>query len=231
MISVNTAMSIDLYGQVVADCMGGKQQSATGGQVDYVRGAQMSKGGKSFIAFDGKKIQLAIPNMEIRNIFTEQIMAMFKTEAGRDGELLNAFCQALQTGNSDEVERLFTVYLNRRISIRDSFVQKSTKENFYHGILLGILGFKDGWYVQSNKESGDGYSDIMIKIENKDIGIIIEVKYAEGAAFDSVCKGAMQQFETEGYTEELMEEGFHAIFKYGIACYKKKCRVMLEREE
>lgn len=89
---------------------------------------------------DGNRMQLAIPNMEIRNIFTSQIMNMFRKEAGRDGELLSAFCDALQTGNGEEVERIFTCYLGKTISIRDTFVKKPMKENFYHGILLGILG-------------------------------------------------------------------------------------------
>ncbi|MDO4327835.1 MAG: AAA family ATPase [Lachnospiraceae bacterium] len=177
----------------------------------------------------GSQYQLAIPNMEIRNIFTRQIMVMFKAAAGKDGERLNAFCQALQNGKAEEVERIFTDYLGKTISIRDTFVQKPTKENFYHGILLGILGFKNGWYIKSNKESGDGYSDILIKIEREGIGIIMEVKYAENAGYELACKEALRQIETENYAAELKEEGIHTILKYGIACFKKKCRVMLEK--
>lgn len=117
------------------------------------------------------------------------------------------------------------------MSIRDTFVRKSTKENFYHGILLGILGYKNGWYIKSNRESGNGYSDIFIKIEKEDIGIIIEVKYAEKAQYDSVCEDAFQQIEETGYTEELIEEGCHTILKYCIACCKKECRVRCHQEE
>lgn len=176
---------------------------------------------------EGKKFQLAIPNMEIRNIFTEQIMAMFKEDTKRDGQTVREFCEALKTGSAGEVERIFTSYLKKTISIRDTFVQKPTKENFYHGILLGILGFKEGWYVRSNKESGDGYSDILIEVEDEDIGIIIEVKYAEGEAFDKACEEALRQIEEEGYIEQLEADGMQTILKYGIACYKKKCRVVL----
>ena len=89
----------------------------------------------------------------------------------------------------------------------------------------------DGWYVKSNKESGDGYSDILIKIESEEIGIIIEVKYAENAKYDSVCREALRQIEEVGYTAELKEDGFYKILKYGIACHRKKCRVMVEKEE
>lgn len=179
----------------------------------------------------GKKYQLTIPNMEIRNIFKSQIMTMFRKSVEKDGDTLRAFCEALQAGNAEEVEKLFTDYLGRTISIRDTFVRKPTKENFYHGILLGILGFREGWFIKSNRESGDGYCDIIVKIESEEIGIIIEVKYAENARYADVCKGALQQIEADGYTKELKDDGYHTIYKYGIACYKKKCKVMLEKEK
>lgn len=180
---------------------------------------------------EGKKYQLAIPNMEIRNIFKSQVMDMFKADVEKDGETLRIFCEALQTGNVAEVERLFTEYLGRTISIRDTFVKKPTKENFYHGILIGILGFKNGWFVKSNRETGDGYCDIIVKIEKEDIGIILEVKYAENGSYMTVCREALEQIEKDGYTTELKEEGYQTIHKYGIACYKKKCRVVLETEK
>jgi len=104
------------------------------------------------------------------------------------------------------------------------------KENFYHSVLLGILGFKKGWYVKSNRESGDGYGDIMIEIENEGIGIIIEVKYAEEAMFESVCAEALRQIEQKRYDAVMKEEGITTILKYGISCYKKRCRVVLVRE-
>lgn len=179
---------------------------------------------------DGKRYQLAIPNMEIRNIFTEQIMAMFKENTKRDGEKLQEFCDALEAGKAVEVERLFEEYLKRTISIRDTFVRKPTKENFYHGIMLGILGFKTDWYVKSNREAGNGFGDIIIKIEDKGIGIIIELKYAEDAKLSAECESAMKQIEDTGYTTELKDAGFYKILKYGIACYKKKCKVVFGEE-
>lgn len=179
---------------------------------------------------DGKRFHLAIPNMEIRNIFTEQIMVMFKENVRRDGETLREFCTALEKGDAKEVERLFHAYLNRTVSIRDTFVRKPLKENFYHGILLGILGFKSGWYVKSNKEAGEGYSDIQIQIENEAVGMILEVKYAENEKLDLACQKALEQIEADGYTAELKRAGCHRILKYGIACFKKKCRVMVESE-
>lgn len=179
---------------------------------------------------DGKCYQLAIPNMEIRNIFIEQIMTMFKENTKRDGEKLQEFCDALEAGKAVEVERLFDEYLKRTISIRDTFVRKPTKENFYHGIMLGILGFKTDWYVKSNREAGNGFGDIIIKIEDKGIGMIIELKYAEDAKLSAECESAMKQIENTGYATELKDAGFYKILKYGIACYKKKCKVVFEEE-
>lgn len=180
---------------------------------------------------DGDRYKLVIPNLEIRSIFIRQIMAMFKKEVAKDGKLLESFCNALEQGNAAEVEKLFSSYLKKSISIRDTFVQKTLKENFYHGILLGILGYKDGWILKSNKESGNGYSDIWIYDEEKELGIIIEVKYAEESQFEVVCREAIAQIDKNRYAEELREEGCHSILKYGIACYKKWCQVTVVKEK
>ncbi len=179
---------------------------------------------------DGDRYKLAVPNMEIRSIFTRQILSMFKADVAKDGALLKAFCDALQEGSAGEVETLFASYLKKTISIRDTFVRRPTKENFYHGILLGILGYKNDWLLRSNKESGNGYSDISIFIDGADTGIIIEVKYAEKRQFESVCQEALLQIDKNGYAEELKKEGCRTILKYGIACWKKECRVLVEKE-
>lgn len=180
---------------------------------------------------EGKRYRLAIPNREIRNIFTEQIMTMFKEAVAKDGESLDAFCAALQKGDAREAERLFTAYLGKTISIRDTSVRKASKENFYHGILLGILGFKNGWYVRSNEESGEGWSDILVRLENEDTGMIIEIKYAEEGRYAAACEQALRQIEEKDYTTKLKEEGCSLILKYAVACFRKKCRIVCEREE
>lgn len=177
---------------------------------------------------DGRNYHLAVPNREIRNIFTGQIMTMFRENVQKDGEMLGAFCDALKTGNAGEAERLLGAYLSKTVSIRDTFVRKPTKENFYHGILLGILGYKSGWYVRSNREAGDGYSDIMIRVEDEDIGIVIEVKYAQSGEPDEICRKALDQIREKGYESVLREEGCTKIIRYGIACRRKKCRVLCE---
>lgn len=178
---------------------------------------------------DGMKLPLAIPNMEIRDIFITQIMSLFRESVQKDGEMLNRFCDALQSGNAEEVEKYFGEYLKRTISIRDTYVKKPMKENFYHGILLGILGFKTQWGISSNKESGDGYSDILIELEDMESGIVVELKYAEDGNLEAGCREALQQIERKRYEESLQKEGIGKILRYGIACYKKRCKVMLAK--
>ena len=179
-------------------------------------------------AQDGTLYSLAIPNREVRNIITRHIMTRFKESVKKDGEMVRNFCDALYNGKPEEVECLFKKYMAETISVRDTFVQKTYKENFYHGLLLGILSFKGGWMVRSNRESGNGFSDIMIRIDDSDTGIIIEVKYDEKGNMEEECKKAIRQIDDTGYAEALHQEDVKRILKYGIACRKKDCRVLLE---
>ena len=176
---------------------------------------------------DGDNFRLVIPNVEIRKIFTSQIMELFKESVPKNGEALRNFCQALRNGDAKSVENLLGEYLRKTISIRDTFVKRQMKENFYHGILIGILGFEDTWSVSSNKESGDGYSDILVETDDGETGIILELKYAEDGKLDESCLEALRQINLRRYEEEFLDEGVEHILKYGIAFYKKRCRVML----
>ena len=179
---------------------------------------------------DGNLYNLVIPNREIRNIFTEQIMKMFQEQAEQDGETLGRFCDALEQGNAEEVERCFTGYMRKTVSIRDTFVRKATKENFYHGMLIGPLGFKEGWTVMSNREAGDGFSDIQILIDDAETGIVIEVKYAQNGDLEAECQKALTQMRALHYEEGMRNAGIRKILKYGIACWKKTCKVVVEGE-
>lgn len=177
---------------------------------------------------EGRLLPLAIPNLEVREIFTTQIMDMFKKEAKQDGEALNALCQALQDGDAQSVQQQFGKYLKKTIGIRDTFARRNLKENFYHGMLLGLLGFKGNWTVSSNKEAGEGYADIVAEIDGDEpMGIVIEVKYARDGNLDAVCRKALGQIEKRQYGDVFYDEDIEKILKYGIACYKNKCRVML----
>lgn len=175
----------------------------------------------------GNRYNLVIPNREIRNIITNHILKMFKENVKDDGKTVSDLCDALLNQNPEKVELIFTEYMKKTISIRDTFAQKPTKENFYHGLLLGILGFKENWSVMSNRESGDGFGDILIRIEDEDVGIVIEVKYADDGNLQGECEKALQQIIDIRYTEALEQEGIHTIIKYGITCYRKKCKVLM----
>ncbi len=174
----------------------------------------------------GELTELVIPNREIQWIFIRQIREWFKWETEKNMEKLENFCMAFLKNDTAAIEEGFNAYLKKTISIRDTYTKKEMKENFYHGILLGLFGNMDGWDVQSNAESGDGYSDISVEIEEKETGIVIELKYAENASFDIACEEALKQIRDRNYAEKLVDDGMTTIRKYGIACYKRRCRVV-----
>ena len=148
----------------------------------------------------------------------------------KDENRLKDFCKAFEEGDAQAIEQQFTQYLIKTISIRDTFTSK--KENFYHGVLLGLLSYDPDWYITSNTESGDGYSDIMIEVEHKQMGIVIEIKYAENVkALDQACEKALKQIKEKHYDQKLEEEGYETILNYGIACYKKRCKVLLQEKK
>ena len=176
---------------------------------------------------DGDKYYLVIPNYEIRKLFIRQIREWFRYQAGSDRKTLDKFCNAFPDGDGELIEELFNDYLWNTISIRDTTARNEKKENFYHGILLGILGFQDDWIVKSNAESGIGYSDILIETRRNRIGIVVEMKYAENGNLEAACQKALQQIEDKKYESKLKEDGMRSIIKYGIACYKKECKVKM----
>lgn len=176
----------------------------------------------------GDMTELVIPNREIQWIFARQIREWFQEKSKGNMERLESFCRAFEENDAAKVEEGFNEYLGETISIRNTYVRKEKKENFYHGILLGLLACMDAWSVRSNAESGDGYSDISIEIRQRRIGIVIELKYAEDGAFDAGCREAVQQIRDRRYEEILLKNGMRTIYRYGIACYKKQCRVISE---
>ena len=155
----------------------------------------------------------------------------FSDVSRNDGKTLEEFCGAFVDKDSEKIEQIFGDYLWNTISIRDTAVAKEKKENFYHGILLGILSYKGGWYVTSNRESGDGFSDIMVRIDDEDVGIIIEVKYAENGKEEEMSRKALLQIHEKHYEKVLLDEDIHKVMNYGIACNKKKCKVSMEISE
>jgi len=168
--------------------------------------------------------RLAIPNLEIRELFISQIQEWFKESVKTDTTKLEQFCRAFPAGDAAEIERLLKEYLWRSISIRDTASRTNMKENFYHGLLLGLLQFESNWGIRSNTESGEGYSDILIETP-EGIGVVIEIKYAEEGRLEEACGEALCQIEEKMYDAALRQDGMDEIVKYGIAFYKKRCRV------
>lgn len=176
----------------------------------------------------GGKFELMIPNREIQELFVKQIQEWFKEETRTDTKKLEQLCEAFPSGDAAIIETLLKEYLWNTISIRDTAVRRDRKESFYHGMLLGLLQYEDNWDVESNVESGEGYSDILIRTQ-EDIGVVIEIKYAEDGNLKKGCSDALRQIEEKRYDAALRKDGIEKIVKYGIAFYKKRCRVVLEK--
>ncbi len=174
-------------------------------------------------------LELRIPNLEVRDVFVKQIREYFKESVKKDTGTLERLCAALLRGDPEDSTKCINKYLRRTISVRDAMAKEGQKENFYQGVLVGILSANEGWSVKSNRESGDGYADIIAKPDDGELGIaiVIEIKY--GSNLDGACRDALDQIERRRYAEELREEGMDSVLKYGIGCYKKTCRVALGR--
>lgn len=173
------------------------------------------------------RYRLAIPNKEVRNLFIRKIREWFSDVTRNDGKTLEEFCNAFVDKDPGKIEQIFGDYLWNTISIRDTATAKAKKENFYHGILLGLLGYKASWLIKSNAESGTGYSDILVEVPDNRTGIVIELKYAEDGDMDSACSRALEQIEEKDYVDKLRQDGMRNFIKYGIACFKKDCKVVI----
>lgn len=173
--------------------------------------------------------RLKIPNREVREIYDEKIKSWYNTKIRSNTKRWQDFCAAVRNGDAAKFEELFNACMGDAISIRDTAVRKERKENFYHGMLLGILQCEGNWIVKSNQESGLGYSDILLVIPDGKIGCAIEVKYAEGGAYEAACSAAMEQMRDKRYADLLEQEGMETIYMYGVACFRKSCKVGYEK--
>lgn len=175
--------------------------------------------------------KLVIPNKEVREVFVLQIQEWFKAVVANDNDTMSLLSKAILDKDEAILARQLNIVMGRMISILDTKAPDDMKENFYHGLLLGLLrGSNPDWLIKSNRESGVGFSDILIKPENPDLGIVIEVKYAkEFKGLDAACDAAMAQIKQKRYDETLRDEGRCDILAYGIAFCRKRCRVAGER--
>lgn len=178
---------------------------------------------------DSRKLRLAIPNREIKELFELQIREWFQEKSSEDVKKLDKLCMAFPDGDAETIEDLFNDYLWNTISIRDTAV-KGRKENFYYGVLLGLLSHMENWAVWSNIESGEGYCDILLEVPENRVGVVIEMKYAQEDRMEAACTEALKQIEQRQYAARLKSDGMKNIVNYGIACYRKHCKVKIGKE-
>ena len=178
---------------------------------------------------DGR-YKLVIPNREVREVFVRQIHEWFKERVASDAKPMRALHQAFLKGDAEGVAAGLTAIMGKMISVLDTKARDAQKENFYHGLLLGLLRSEPTWLILSNAESGEGFSDILIEPEDPDAGIVVEVKYAPTfQGLGEACAKAMEQIKARGYDERLRNEGREDILAYGIAFHKKRCKAVCER--
>ena len=174
----------------------------------------------------GKKMELALPNREVRELFIDLVKDWFEETTQADSARINCFCAAFPKGEVDTIQEMLHDYLWDSISVRDTAVRRNRKENFYHGMLLGLLRSQGNWLVKSNAETGEGYSDISIQTPDR-LGIVIELKYAEDGNLEAACAEALHQIEERKYAEGLKRRSTKKIIKYGIAFCEKECMVVM----
>ena len=175
--------------------------------------------------------RLVIPNKEVREVFVLQIQEWFKAVVANENDTMKLLSKAIIDKDEQQIARQLNIVMSRMISILDTKAPDAMKENFYHGLILGLLrGSNPDWLIKSNRESGDGFSDILIEPEDPDAGIVIEVKYAkEMKELDTACEAAMAQIKDKRYDETLRDEGRCDILAYGIAFCRKRCKVVGEK--
>ena len=177
---------------------------------------------------DGYGYRLVIPNKEVRQVFVSQIQEWFRQTVTYDNGSVQDLCEAFMAGDADKIQSNLNMILIKTISVLDTKARDDQKENFYHGLLLGLLRSKPDWRIKSNRESGDGFSDISIEPTIPEKGIVVEVKYSNTiSGLDDACGKAMKQIRDRRYDEALREDGREDIIAYGIAFCRKRCKVCL----
>ena len=173
--------------------------------------------------------KLIIPNQEVREVFVLQIREWFNQIVANNRASTDKINQGFLEGEAETIQQELTMFLGETIRVFDTKARNEEKEIFYHGILLGILKNYSGWGVKSNRESGDGFADILLKPRNPDAGIIVELKYVRSLNdLDQACERALEQIEDRRYDTELREDGRNDIFAYEIAFCRKRCKVVVK---
>lgn len=173
----------------------------------------------------GKQKKLALPNREVKELFIDLVKDWFQETTLADSVRINRFCKAFPVGDVSTIQDMLHDYLWDSISVRDTAVRTNMKENFYHGMILGLLRSQGNWLIQSNVENGEGYSDISVCTPER-IGIVIELKYAKDGNLEKACREALKQIKERKYTEGLKYRGMKKTMEYGMAFCGKDCMVV-----
>lgn len=177
-----------------------------------------------------RQMKLELPNREIKELFIDLVKDWFQETTRADSERINRFCAAFPAGDASTIQDMLNDYLWDSISVRDTAVRRNMKENFYHGMVLGLLRSQGNWLIQSNAETGEDYSDISVCTAER-TGIVIELKYAEDGNLEASCAEALKQIEDRKYAEGLKRRGMKKILKYGMAFYEKECMVVVRNQK
>lgn len=166
-------------------------------------------------------ISMTIPNEEVRYIYKNTVLAWFDSCVRKKD--FSAFYRSIIGGDVDMFEKTVTGMLREGISFYDS------KEAFYHGFLMGLLGGMEDYYAYSNREARDGRYDICLKsLDVERPVIIMELKVAASYKnMDVKCNEALAQIELKRYKDDLIRDGYENVLCYGVAFYKKNCRIAL----
>ena len=182
--------------------------------------------GKHVEQADADIFSLWIPNGEIHKLFSDLVQDWFKEMIRSDASRINRFCAAFPAEDAETIQDMLHDYLWDSISVRDTAVRTNMKENFYHGMVLGLLRSQGNWLVKSNAETGESYSDISIQTPER-VGIVIELKYADNGNLEAACAEALKQIEDRKYAEGLKRRGAKKVIKYGMSFCEKECMVMM----
>jgi len=171
---------------------------------------------------DTRYLELAIPNKEIKYIFREKVLKWFNAKI-KAADLSKVYTSVLK-GDVEVFQTEINRLLRKTISFNDAY------ENFYHGFVVGVLSGIDGYIVKANREAGDGRSDIYIRpLSIFQRAVIIEIKVCDKPKeLFTKCDKALEQIEKMKYEEELNEEGYEDIIKYGMAFYRKDCLIKVK---
>lgn len=168
-------------------------------------------------------MEMAIPNSEVRYVYKNAVLLWFEKKT--EQKELTPLYESILNGDTEKMAEILSENLMETISFYDY------QESYYHGFLAGMLKNIGNYIVQSNRESGNGRPDILLKYPSvRGKAVIIEIKVSKTyQGLEKKCSEALRQIEEQKYEEALRQEGYQDILKYGVAFYRKECMVKMQK--